>query len=112
LQDFAENLAEIMNSTLEPLDNEKRTWQSRDFEQQGRTSFLKGVHLAYEEDKEVIKGVSFLLQQVSDCLVELSGSGKRRIAWPAATFLKSWFGEITLDGYDVTDYYPESFRSD
>jgi len=67
---------------------------------QGDIVFEEVVIFAYEEDKEVIKGVSFLLQQVSvTALVGTSGAGKTDYCWPASHFfLNPDSAEITLDG--------------
>jgi len=99
---------EIMNSPLE-ADDQKRTLAIQDFK--GDIVFEE-VSFAYEEDKEVIKGVSFSAPAGSvTALVGTSGSGKTTIAGLAATFLNPDSGKITLDGYDLQTITLESFRS-
>ncbi|MFT4855285.1 MAG: ABC-type multidrug transport system fused ATPase/permease subunit [Algoriphagus sp.] len=99
---------EIMNSPLE-ADDRKRTLAIQDFN--GDIVF-EDVAFAYEEDKEVIKGVSFSAPAGSvTALVGTSGSGKTTIAGLVATFLNPDSGKITLDGYDLQTITLESFRS-
>ena len=99
---------EIMNSPLE-ADDRKRTLAIQEFK--GDIVF-EDVAFAYEEDKEVIKGVSFSAPAGSvTALVGTSGSGKTTIAGLVATFLNPDSGKITLDGYDLQTITLESFRS-
>jgi ABC-type multidrug transport system fused ATPase/permease subunit len=99
---------EIMNSPLE-ADDRKRTLAIQEFK--GDIVF-EDVAFAYEEDKEVIKGVSFSAPAGSvTALVGTSGSGKTTIAGLVATFLNPDSGKITLDGYDLQTITLESFRA-
>lgn len=99
---------EIMNTPLE-ADDRMRTLNLREF--RGDIAF-ENVSFAYEEDKDVIKGVSFLAPAGSvTALVGTSGSGKTTIAGLAATFLNPDSGTITLDGNDLQTVTLESFRS-
>jgi ABC-type multidrug transport system fused ATPase/permease subunit len=99
---------EIMNYPLES-DDQKRTLAIQEFK--GDIVF-EDVAFAYEEDKEVIKGVSFSAPAGSvTALVGTSGSGKTTIAGLAATFLSPDSGKITLDGYDLQTITLESFRA-
>ncbi len=99
---------EIMNTPLE-ADDHKRTLTIQDF--RGDVKF-EDVSFAYEEDKEVIKGVSFSAPAGSvTALVGTSGSGKTTIAGLAATFLNPDSGRITLDGFDLQTITLDSFRS-
>lgn len=99
---------EIMNTPLE-ADDRTRTLSLQEFS--GDIKF-EDVSFAYEEDKEVIKGVSFHAPAGSvTALVGTSGSGKTTIAGLAATFLNPDSGKITLDGNDLQTVTLESFRS-
>lgn len=99
---------EIMNTPLE-ADDRKRTLAIQDF--RGDIVF-ENVSFAYEEEKDVIKGVSFSAPAGSvTALVGTSGSGKTTIAGLAATFLNPDSGKITLDGNDLQTITLESFRS-
>ncbi|SHO62631.1 ABC transporter ATP-binding protein [Algoriphagus zhangzhouensis] len=99
---------EIMNTPLESDDSE-RTIEISDFK--GDIKF-KDVSFAYEEGKEVIKGVSFDAPAGSvTALVGTSGSGKTTIAGLAATFLNPDSGQITLDGKNLQSITLESFRA-
>ncbi|MEB2782943.1 ABC transporter ATP-binding protein [Algoriphagus sp. C2-6-M1] len=99
---------EIMNTPLE-ADDRMRTLTLKEF--RGDIAFEK-VSFAYEENKEVIKGVSFDAPAGSvTALVGTSGSGKTTIAGLAATFLNPHSGKITLDGYDLQTVTLESFRA-
>jgi subfamily B ATP-binding cassette protein MsbA len=99
---------EIMNTPLE-ADDRMRTLAIKDF--RGDIVF-ENVAFAYEEEKDVIKGVSFSAPAGSvTALVGTSGSGKTTIAGLAATFLNPDSGKITLDGNDLQTITLESFRS-
>ncbi|WP_268034752.1 ABC transporter ATP-binding protein [Algoriphagus sp. PAP.12] len=99
---------EIMNTPLESDDLE-RTVSLKDF--RGDIHF-DNVSFAYEEGKEVIKGVSFDAPAGSvTALVGTSGSGKTTIAGLAATFLNPDSGLITLDGKNLQTITLESFRA-
>lgn len=80
--------------------------------------FIKGdirfdnVSFAYEEGKEVLKGISFNAPAGSvTALVGTSGSGKTTIAGLSASFLNPESGLITVDGVDMQKISLESFRS-
>jgi len=69
------------------------------------------VSFAYEEDKEVLKNISFEAPSGSvTALVGTSGSGKSTIAGLAATFLNPREGQITLDGIDLSTAKLKSYR--
>ena len=69
------------------------------------------VSFAYEEDKEVLHGVSFQVPAGSVvALVGSSGSGKSTIAGLAASFLTPQKGVITIDGQDLSQVELNSFR--
>jgi ABC-type multidrug transport system fused ATPase/permease subunit len=77
---------------------------------QGNISF-KNVSFAYEEDKEVIRNISFEAPTGSvTALVGTSGSGKSTIAGLAATFLNPKSGTITIDGVDLSTVDLSSYR--
>ena len=99
---------EIMNTPLE-ADDRTRNLSLKEF--RGDIKFDK-VSFAYEENKDVIKEVSFHAPAGSvTALVGTSGSGKTTIAGLAATFLNPDSGKITLDGNDLQIVTLESFRS-
>ncbi len=99
---------EIMNTPLE-ADDRTRTLVLKEF--RGDVRF-ENVSFAYEENKDVIKGVSFHAPAGSvTALVGTSGSGKTTIAGLAATFLSPDSGLITLDGNDLQQVTLDSFRS-
>ena len=99
---------EIMNTPLE-ADDRTRNLSLKEF--RGDIKFDK-VSFAYEENKDVIKEVSFHAPAGSvTALVGTSGSGKTTIAGLAATFLNPDSGKITLDGNDLQTVTLESFRS-
>lgn len=99
---------EIMNTPLE-ADDQKRTVALEKI--QGDVEF-QGVSFAYEENKDVVKNVSFhALAGSVTALVGTSGSGKTTIAGLAASFLNPNSGKILLDGQDMQTVTLESFRS-
>lgn len=69
------------------------------------------VHFAYEEEKEVLHGVSFEAPAGSvTALVGSSGSGKSTIASLAASFLMPQAGQVTIDGMDLSLVNLKSYR--
>ncbi|UII22246.1 ABC transporter ATP-binding protein [Fulvivirga ligni] len=99
---------EILNEPLES-DDQKRTEVLKEIE--GHIQF-KQVKFAYEENKNVVKGVSFDAPAGSvTALVGTSGSGKSTIAGLAASFLNPNDGTITIDGVDLSTVSLESYRS-
>ncbi|WP_436515915.1 ABC transporter ATP-binding protein [Ekhidna sp. To15] len=72
---------------------------------------FNNVSFAYEEGKEVLKGISFKAPPGSvTALVGSSGSGKSTTASLAATFLSSKKGDVTIDGHDITKVNLSSYR--
>lgn len=72
---------------------------------------FENVSFAYEEEKNVIKGVSFEARPGSvTALVGTSGSGKSTIAGLVASFISPQSGQILLDGTDLSTITLESFR--
>tara|TARA_R110001583_G_scaffold10331_3_gene47648 strand:+ start:1652 stop:3436 length:1785 start_codon:yes stop_codon:yes gene_type:complete len=72
---------------------------------------FENVSFAYEEDKEVLHGISFEVKSGSVvALVGSSGSGKSTIAGLAASFLNPQSGTITIDGKDMAQVDLNSFR--
>ncbi len=73
---------------------------------------FENVSFAYEEGKEVVKGISFDAPAGSvTALVGTSGSGKTTIAGLAASFLNPDSGLITIDGHDLQKVSLKSYRS-
>jgi ABC-type multidrug transport system fused ATPase/permease subunit len=78
---------------------------------QGHLAFQE-VHFRYEEDKPVIKGVSFEAEPGTViALVGSSGSGKTTIAGLAATFLEPEGGQVMVDGIDLREVVLSSYRA-
>ncbi|RMG56627.1 MAG: ABC transporter ATP-binding protein [Bacteroidetes bacterium] len=78
---------------------------------QGDISFVD-VRFGYEDDKEVLHGISFDAPAGSvTALVGSSGSGKTTIASLAASFLTPDSGRITIDGQDMSQVTLDSFRA-
>ncbi len=98
---------ELMNKTAE-ADQAERSIILKEIK--GDMSF-NDVSFAYEEDKEVLHGVSFKAQAGEViALVGSSGSGKSTIAGLAASFLNPDSGTITIDGHNLTNVDLTSFR--
>lgn len=73
---------------------------------------FRSVSFAYEEDKNVVKDISFEAPAGSvTALVGTSGSGKSTIAGLAASFLNPREGMITVDGVNLAEVSLESYRS-
>lgn len=99
---------EIMNMSLES-DARERTIQLHEIKGDVR---FEQVSFAYEEGKEVVKGITFHAPVGSvTALVGTSGSGKTTIAGLAASFLNPESGRITVDGVDLKNITLESYRS-
>ncbi|GAB5527965.1 MAG: ABC transporter ATP-binding protein [Roseivirga sp.] len=99
---------EIMNEKTEEDDaNRTETLNSI----MGDVEF-KNVTFAYEEDKNVLKGIDFSAPAGSvTALVGTSGSGKSTIAGLAASFLQPNGGAVTIDGTDLATVKLKSYRS-
>jgi subfamily B ATP-binding cassette protein MsbA len=73
---------------------------------------FEDVHFRYEEDKPVLKGVSFEAGPGTlIALVGSSGSGKTTMAGLAATFLEPDLGRVLVDGVDLREVVLSSYRS-
>ncbi|PIB35152.1 ABC transporter permease [Reichenbachiella sp. 5M10] len=69
------------------------------------------VSFAYEEDKNVIKEISFDAPKGSvTALVGTSGSGKSTIAGLVASFITPASGQIKIDGHDLSQVTLNSYR--
>ncbi len=78
---------------------------------QGHVVF-EDVFFRYEEDKPVLKGVSFQAEPGTVvALVGSSGSGKTTIAGLAATFLEPDQGRVLVDGVDLREVVLASYRA-
>jgi subfamily B ATP-binding cassette protein MsbA len=72
---------------------------------------FEDVHFAYEEDKPVLKGISFEAEPGTViALVGSSGSGKTTLAGLAATFLEPDEGRVLIDGVDMRTVQLASYR--
>jgi subfamily B ATP-binding cassette protein MsbA len=72
---------------------------------------FNNVTFAYEEDKDVLKGINFSAPAGSvTALVGTSGSGKSTIAGLAASFLQPGGGSVTIDGTDLSTVKLKSYR--
>ncbi len=111
-----------MTEALAGLDRtaEVLSWSQED-EDPGRTVTMPAieghlrfddVHFRYQEDKPVLRGVSFeALPGTVVALVGSSGSGKSTIASLAATFLDPDGGRVLVDGFDLRRVVLPSYRS-
>lgn len=69
------------------------------------------VNFAYEQSKEVLRGINFVAPAGSvTALVGSSGSGKSTIAGLAASFLNPSSGIITIDGKNLSHVNLRSYR--
>lgn len=99
---------EELLSQAKEHDDPKRTHELQNLE--GNFEF-HDVHFEYEEDKEVLHGISFRAPKGSvTALVGGSGSGKSTIASLIGTFIKPKGGQILLDGFDFETLTLESYR--
>ena len=73
---------------------------------------FKEVHFGYNEDEEVIKGISFSVQSGQTiALVGATGAGKSTIINLLSRFYEINGGEICIDGISIKDYTLPSLRS-
>lgn len=116
------NIGSQITEALAGLDRtEEILAQTREGDEDGRDKQLplvsgklefKDVHFSYEENEEVLHGISFLSQPGSvTALVGSSGSGKSTIASLAATFLSPTDGSILIDDVDLNSVKLSSYRS-
>jgi subfamily B ATP-binding cassette protein MsbA len=72
---------------------------------------FEDVRFAYEEDKPVLKGITFeATPGTVVALVGSSGSGKSTIAGLAATFLEPDEGRVLVDGVDMSEVKLATYR--
>ena len=72
---------------------------------------FEDVHFAYEEDKPVLRGISFeAAPGTVIALVGSSGSGKSTIAGLAAAFLEPDDGRVLVDGIDLCEVTLATYR--
>jgi subfamily B ATP-binding cassette protein MsbA len=72
---------------------------------------VEDVHFRYEEDKPVLKGISFEAEPGTViALVGSSGSGKSTLAGLAASFLEPDEGRVIVDGVDLREVVLASYR--
>lgn len=89
-------------------DDPERTVEMPDIAGQLR---FEDVHFAYEEDKPVLKGISFeAAPGAVVALVGSSGSGKSTMAALAASFLTPDEGRVVVDGIDLRTVTLASYR--
>ncbi|ADR22470.1 putative multidrug export ATP-binding/permease protein YgaD [Marivirga tractuosa] len=99
---------EIMNTPVE-TDDPNRTIELN--EVKGHIEF-QNVSFAYEEDKDVVKNISFEAKPGSvTAFVGTSGSGKSTISGLVSSFLNPDDGKIMVDGHDLERITLESYRS-
>jgi len=73
---------------------------------------FEDVSFAYEEDKPVLRGITFEADPGTViALVGSSGSGKSTLAGLAATFLTPDSGRVLMDGVDLATIKLSSYRS-
>ncbi|MDX1629321.1 MAG: ABC transporter ATP-binding protein, partial [Fulvivirga sp.] len=93
-----------------PLEHEVTTRSVQLSDIKGDISFQQ-VSFAYEENKDVIKDISFEAPAGTvTALVGTSGSGKTTIAGLAASFLTPREGLVTIDGQDLAGVDLASYR--
>ncbi|WP_115463148.1 ABC transporter ATP-binding protein [Winogradskyella aurantiaca] len=98
---------ELMNLDSEEDDSERNIVIEK---MKGDIAFNK-VSFSYEQDKPVLKNISFEAPSGSVvALVGSSGSGKSTIAGLSATFLNPDEGMVTIDGQDLSKVKLQSFR--
>ena len=72
---------------------------------------FEDVHFRYDDDKPVLKGISFEAEPGTViALVGSSGSGKSTLAGLAATFLEPDQGRVLVDGVDLREVLLSSYR--
>ena len=99
---------EELLSQVKEHDDPKRVNEIKNLE--GNFEF-KDVRFEYDEDKEVLHGISFKAPKGSvTALVGGSGSGKSTIASLIGTFIQPKEGQIVLDGLDFETVTLESYR--
>jgi len=103
-----ERTREILNETKEDQDPRRTETLERIT---GRVEF-QDVHFAYEANKEVLHGVSFVSEPGSvTALVGPSGSGKSTIIGLVSAFYTPTQGRILVDGIDLATVKLNSYRT-
>jgi ABC-type multidrug transport system fused ATPase/permease subunit len=103
-----ERTREILNETMEDEDPNRTKNLDRIH---GLVEF-ENVHFSYEENKEVLHGISFLSQPGTvTALVGPSGSGKSTIIGLISAFYKPSIGRILVDNTDLSTVRLASYRT-
>ena len=103
-----ERTREILNESKEDQDPKRTVTLHRIA---GRVQF-EDVHFAYEANKEVLHGISFVSQPGTiTALVGPSGSGKSTIIGLISAFYVPTQGQILVDGIDVATVRLNSYRT-
>ena len=72
---------------------------------------FNSVSFHYEDNKEVLHNITFVAKAGTvTALVGSSGSGKSTIAGLAATYLTPFKGEVTIDGFNLSQINLSSYR--
>jgi subfamily B ATP-binding cassette protein MsbA len=115
------NIGSQLTEALAGLDRTEEIMQMKpEADEEERTIALEGIRgevvfdnvsFAYEENNEVLHGISFRVRagQVV-ALVGSSGSGKSTIAGLAASFLIPQSGKVTIDGQDLSKVALNTYR--
>jgi len=104
---YLERIFETMN---EPVDIQSLPG-SQEYLMDGDVEF-KNVTFAYEENKKVLKNVSFTVKRGENiALVGPTGSGKTTIVNLISRFYDITEGQILIDGKDIKDFTLPSLRS-
>lgn len=115
------NIGTQITEAMAGLDRMEEVLQEkREIDHENRTVSLNGivgdvsfrdVWFSYDEDQDVIQGISFDAPRGSvTALVGSSGSGKSTIANLAACYLTPKRGSITIDGIDLANVKVDTYR--
>jgi ABC-type multidrug transport system fused ATPase/permease subunit len=103
-----ERTREILNESKEDQDPKRTVGLNRIA---GRVQF-DDVHFAYETNKEVLHGVSFISEPGTvTALVGPSGSGKSTMIGLVSAFYKPTAGSVLVDGVDLSTVRLDSYRT-
>jgi ABC-type multidrug transport system fused ATPase/permease subunit len=103
-----ERTREILDETLEDEDPTR----TRDLDRIDGLVEFENVHFSYEENKEVLHGISFVSGPGTvTALVGPSGSGKSTIIGLISAFYKPSIGRILVDGADLSTVRLSSYRT-
>ncbi|MDO5717709.1 MAG: ABC transporter ATP-binding protein [Tissierellia bacterium] len=103
------NMSISVDKIYNILKTEKMDYKYKDYEFKNYDIQFDDVHFGYLEDKEVLKGMSFIAKEgQKTALIGDSGSGKSTVLNLIARYWDPDNGKISIGGEDLKNIYPDT----